>query len=320
MPEPNPIAIIERHLKPYIERFKDIDPRYFNTAMSDFRFAIEKDLANVSGETLLQFIHDLFAHFTGILDYQSFYSKATADADKELEELYTQEPATKLLYELICEADQKINYVSFAFFIKSGLFQYGAKGLRALEYINEYQEYTGEHRATIAVRLFREVSETVYDQYARFVWNLTTVIKGEPISNMPEKFGVLIDGLSNRLKKINKEGLIQSNAGWLRNATTHHHWNYNIEDDSITLWDNKRPRQKTTVELLYKNAYHMYMISYTNMIKLNGIYNRKNFFLDSGLCEFLFSNWKALFGGEEEINTKYDLMLKRIFKDCTNFF
>jgi hypothetical protein len=119
----------------------------------------------------------------------------------------------------------------------------------------------------------------VYDPYIRAITELASVASGKKEIDSSASFGVLIKTLPNKLSKLGINGLVDPDAGWLRNATSHGSWNFIPEIGKIELKDFNTPSKQFEVDeffnkavALYETVYYCYLHYYQFYLH-NKVYN-----------------------------------------------
>jgi hypothetical protein len=95
-------------------------------------------------------------------------------------------------------------------------------------------------------------------------------------------------------------GLVEKDAGWMRNSAVHNLPDYVPEDDSLWLWDRNHPRTKVRVDDLLEMAQRMYVISAATIQRVAQLYMLRDFFLNTGLFDMFLECAPHIFAGDEE--------------------
>ena len=97
------------------------------------------------------------------------------------------------------------------------------------------------------------------------------------------KFGQLVIQLSQRLRAY--PGLVDSEAGWRRNAAAHRHWEYEAKDDLLIMWDDSTPRSSIKVVELLKRLNDMYQMSGPTIERVAHLYLFRDVYYRTGLLD-----------------------------------
>ena len=129
---------------------------------------------------------------------------------------------------------------------------------RVLPHLVAAEQSVGETRAREALGALEDVAELLYKPFLRELVRLDVAMKGDA-SSPADRLGVLVKQAASRLSAY--PGLVDSDAGWLRNAQAHKHFDYDDETDELTLWDDKMPRTKFAVQDLLGRVHRMWELS-----------------------------------------------------------
>jgi hypothetical protein len=207
-------------------------------------------------------------------------------------------PRASLLLKLISKADQNVPLVSMMFLrdAMQSLERLRAQ-LEPADLLVSLESTKGEDRARALVRAYRETTEWLYDPYLRVLWGLANFAFNEAKVE-PAKFGQLVVQLSQRLQAY--PGLVDSEAGWRRNAAAHRHWEYDSKGDLLIMWDNKVPRSSIPVTDLISRLGDMYQMSGPTIERVAQLYLLRDVFCKTGLLDALCDSIPAFFSLEQE--------------------
>jgi hypothetical protein len=124
------------------------------------------------------------------------------------------------------------------------------------------------------------VSEVLYKPYLFTLWFLSYVKEGKLPPQAPE-FGELVKQMHRRLADY--PGLIEPDAGWMRNSAVHNMPDYVLDDDSVVMWDRNHERTKVRVSDLLEMMQRMYFISGTTIMHVSQLYMFRDVFVNTGL-------------------------------------
>jgi hypothetical protein len=101
-------------------------------------------------------------------------------------------------------------------------------------------------------------------------------------------------------------GLVDSDAGWLRNSAAHMKNKYVAGKDALLMWDRKRPETLIPVNELLDRVERMYQISSQTIQRVGQLYAIRNLFRDTGLHDEFVAKWPTFLSGNEEDIRKAD--------------
>jgi hypothetical protein len=159
------------------------------------------------------------------------------------------------------------------------------------------EEASGEARATLALEALAKTAEFLYKPYVQTVWALSYVRQGKRPPQAPE-FGDLVRVAHERLGDL--PGLVEKDAGWMRNSAVHNLPDYVPEEDSLWMWDRNHPRTKVRVDDLLEMAQRMYIISAATIQRVAQLYMLRDFFLNTGLFDMFVECTPYIFAGDEQ--------------------
>jgi len=209
-----------------------------------------------------------------------------------------QDPRASLLLKLISEADQNVPLVSMIFL--RGAMQ-SLERLRSqlepADLLISLDSTRGDVRARALVRAYRETAEWLYEPYLRVLWRLSNFALREEKAE-PKKFGQLVIQLSQRLEAY--PGLVDSEAGWRRNAAAHRHWEYEAKGDLLIMWDENTPRSSITIDHLISRLNEIYLISGLTIERVAQLYLFRDVFCKTGLLDALCDRMPDFFSLDQE--------------------
>lgn len=168
----------------------------------------------------------------------------------------------------------------------------------------------GEARATAVLRALGETAEALYKPYLITIWSLSFLKDGEPPPAQIPVFGNLVKDTHRRLSDY--PGLVEPDAGWMRNSAVHNPREYIIKEDALEMWDKSVERRAVRVDDLHAMVKRMYVISGVTIHRVGQLYMFRNVFAETGLLdafvEFLphiFSmNEQQILAAEERLMAK----------------
>jgi hypothetical protein len=282
-------------LKRLEKELRHFDVRYPAKALNRFKALAEKLPINIVIDEgrIMADLRQLFEAPSTQQELRKFLLYLPKAAKKEA----SANPSYSLLLKLISKADEQVPLISLgALFTAAD----PEKNLRPqcvpLDLLEQADKSKGEARAKAVVRAYLEVSEWLYKPYLRRLWLLSCVIRND-WKKAPENLGNLIVQLNQRLP--DHPGLVEINVGWRRNAAGHGHWEYDETDDSLILWDQKRPRTKVPVDELLAQLYRIYQISGPTLAFVAQLYLIRNFMWNTGLIDAFIVRIPHLLSSDE---------------------
>jgi hypothetical protein len=232
-----------------------------------------------------------------------------------------QDGRASLLLKLIGEADTRVPFISMVF-LRDHI--HPIESLRPqcepADLFAEAESGTGERRARAVIRAYRETAEWLYYPYLRTLWMLTLLAKDERQPE-PRSDGQLVIQLAQKLKDY--PGLVDEDAGWRRNAAAHGHWEYERNDDSIIMWDERRPRSTITADELYAKLLAMYRIAGPTFARVGQLYLMRNVITNTGLADAFIGNIPRFLSADETERRAAELevteKVNRIFGPLQSF-
>ena len=306
-------SLIEPIIEPLIKKFENFDFRYYSKFENEIKKDIEKKF---DGFEKTDGVSDLIINFLQSSDFHALFEIITNSLDEKRNELIKSDKRAPLIFGLIEKADAIIPNISFLIFSRVNAIEHIRKMCEPIDLLEEIEKYDGEHRARLTVRFFREVSEFLYDNYIRILWEFTCVInkQTEVISN--GNFGQLIDGLISRLTKENAIEIIEQDAGWIRNASCHARYTYQNSSDSLLMWDKNKPKKEISVKELLEKAVSMYSVS-SQLIFDIYICNVYKVILNNEIIDILINEKDKLLKLDKDVLILLESKIENHFKDIT---
>lgn len=243
---------------------------------------------------------------------------------KFIKNLLEKDSRYTLLMNLINKADKNVEFVSLLILAPfSDLkrnFVVFCKPIKLLEEINNSAK---EKRKNFLVELFREISEPLYYKYLEAVWRLSFLAENEIFpKETPKNFGNLVFQADHRLKKFPR--LVEGKMKLLRNSFTHNNFEYNLENDSFMVWDDKISKSKMTADEIAKIANDVTNMCVETFPLVVYLYITRNFYVNSGFLDLQLKKMPALISenptevlkAENELSTFVELLTEPM----RNFF
>lgn len=163
----------------------------------------------------------------------------------------------------------------------------------------EAEQETGEIRATALLRAYKDVAEPLYKLYLNRIWMLSHLKEGGmPAANKVPSFGNLVSEAATRLADY--PGLVDPDAGWMRNSACHNRRVYLPDADAVEMWDENRPRRQMPVQELLKKVKDMYEISAVTFPYVAQAYMFRTMFVRSGMLDILTGKASSISAFDEE--------------------
>lgn len=306
------IPHLENIFEPAIKLIEGADPLEYRTNEAKVKKMVEGQL---NDEQNAEQFGKAFLELFPAIDLKKHIKEITQKFEDQIRDANNQDPRFSELYKLLMDADKKCNNIGIILFYKIDPLQTLAKLFEPQDLINEIPLLSGEKANRNIIRLFREVAELLYADYLDSVNILLQIVEGKSSIKLSNKFGNHTNQLPKRLEKLGYFNLVIAEAGWIRNATCHGHWIYNVETDRVALWDQSKPKQELSPNELYQQALEMYAMVVENYLPLMLIYLGKKICSKEwiGILSYLQKNWKAVLSNNEKKSTKLGNMIENEF-------
>lgn len=190
-----------------------------------------------------------------------------------------------LLLKLMRTADERIPLISIIVSMRHGDPQAGlAPMCYAGNLLAQAESEVGEPRATAALRALVATAEYLYRPYLITIWQLSC-FANDQLPGTPPDFGDLVKAAHRRLSGY--PGLVELDAGWMRNSAVHQTPEYDPADDTITMQDRNKAASKVKVDDLLAMVRRMYTISGNTITRVAQLYMFRDVFLETGLLDRL---------------------------------
>lgn len=154
----------------------------------------------------------------------------------------------------------------------------------------------GEARATTVLRALHVTAEAVYKPYLLTLWCLSYIKEGRMPPQAPG-FGELVTQTHRRLTDY--PGLVEPDAGWMRNSAAHNMPEYVVGEDAVIVWDKTHGRKKVRVDDLLEMVQRMYLISGVTIVHVGQLYMFRDFFVSTGLFKMFVALVLLVFSRDE---------------------
>ncbi len=214
-----------------------------------------------------------------------------------LKKLAAEDARYSLLLKLMHEADKQVSFASLTVFRWHGDPEAAWMTQCApLDLLEQAAQQRGEARAKTVLRAFFETAEYLYKPYLWTLWYLSYVREGKVPPQAPD-FGELVKQTHRRLRDY--AGLVEPDAGWMRNSAAHNMPEYVLGEDSVVMWDRTHEPTKVRVDDLLEMTMRMYTISGVTISRVAQLYFMRDFFVNTGLFDKFVGLVPAFFSRHE---------------------
>jgi hypothetical protein len=209
------------------------------------------------------------------------------------------DPRYSLLLKLMHKADEAIPLISMIVSVRhadpeSALLPQCAP----LAFLQQAERERGEARAASVLDALRATSEFVYKPYLVTIWCLCYLKEREiPPAKVPD-FGELVKQAHHRLREF--PGLVETDAGWMRNSAVHHLPNYILEEDALIMEAKNVQPVKVRVDDLLALVQRMYRISAVTIHRVGQLYMLRDLYLNTGLFDVFIEHIPHIYAGDEK--------------------
>ena len=235
----------------------------------------------------------------------------------------SKDPRYSLLLKLMSEADKRVPLVSIIVSMRHGD-PIESLGPQCAPYdvLEQAERERGEVRATSVLRALSETCEALYRPYLITIWALSFLKEGEvPPAQVPST-GNLVKDTCRRLSDY--PGLVEPDAGWMRNSAIHNPRRYILDKDALEMWDKSVEPRIVPVGELLAMVKRMYQISGVTIQRVGQLYMFRNLFGDKGfLNEFVESLPLLLSSSQEEVQEvedRFTAKAEKMFRPMSEFF
>jgi hypothetical protein len=228
------------------------------------------------------------------------------EAAKFLKREAANDPRYSLLLKLMSEADQKVPGISMTIVsLRHGdLIQSLEAQCAPFSLLTQAERERGEVRATSVLRALAETCEALYRPYLITIWFLSFFKEGKMPPRVPST-GNLVKDSYRRLSAY--PGLVELDAGWMRNAAVHYRRRYIPETDALEMWDNSVMPRRVPVDDLLAMVRRMYQISGETIQLVARLHAVRTLF-GPGFRDELVASFPLLISGNEEEAKRLDDM------------
>jgi len=301
------------------EHFNHREPTTF---VSDVRTEVQKSLPLLTGNLNPKTLRRLW-RLLSRLPLKEEAEKQLSDLTRLAKREAATDPRYSLLLKLMSEADRKVPYVSIIVSMRHADPIESLGSQCAPQDSLELAERTrGESRATFVLRALSETYEPLYRMYLITIWALSFFKEGETPPEQVPSTGNLIKEAHKRL--LDYPGLVEPDAGWMRNSAVHNPRKYVLESDALEMWDKSVEPRIVDVGGLLAMVKRMYQISGITIQRVGQLYMFRDLFAKSGFLDEILDSFPVLISTKpEEIQQVEDRLAakaERMFRPMNDFF
>lgn len=263
---PEPLKEVSWLLEPMLElgpMLEQLDPREARTAQQRLAGQVERSfeacLADEGYEGIVPALLNVLADSDTRVQVRQAMKEALAEVGGEA----VSDPRYAVLTELVEEVDRRAPFVAGIVLRRVFAAGHTVSECEPVEALQDCSTLRGERRARAVIRAVREVAENLYEPYLNIVCDLGHLARAEPLKII-NRFGVLVDHAARLLCEDRYPGLVDADAGFLRNCASHgrvRRWEYEPDSDTITMCDANGRSGRFTVDDLHERALRMFMVA-----------------------------------------------------------
>jgi hypothetical protein len=233
------------------------------------------------------------------------------------------DPRYSLLLRLMSEADKKVPLVSIIVSMRHGD-PIESLGPQCAPYdvLEQAERTRGELRATFALRALSETYEPLYRSYLITIWSLSYLKEGETPPPQVPSTGNLVKESHKRL--YNYPGLVEPDAGWMRNSAVHNPRKYIVEEDAVEMWGKAVDRRVVRVDELLAMVKRMYQISGVTIQRVGQLYMFRTLFGENGFFDEIVESFPVLLSSRPEeiqqVEGRFEAKAEKLFRPMADFF
>ena len=226
-----------------------------------------------------------------------------------------------LLLKLMSEADKRVPLISIIVSMRHGD-PIESLGPQCAPYdlLEQAERERGELRATFVLRALGETCEALYRPYLITIWALSFFKDAEvPPAQVPST-GNLVKDTYKRLSGY--PGLVEPDAGWMRNSAIHNPRKYILEKDALEMWDKSVEPRTVPVDELLAMVKRMYQISGVTIQRVGQLYTFRNLF--GGMLDGFVESFPLLLSSNEkeiqQVEDRFTAKAEEMFRPMADFF
>lgn len=315
--------LVEKHLLPLEQKVKEFDPRYSQTFKYEIEEEFQSKIDGITDEALArETIIELFRELSNI-DIDELEKVHLLDITTATKELIEEDGRVSLFLELIDEVDNVAPLISYFILNRLHLIQLNENTLKVIGIGRDCNELNGERKAERLADCYVEVSERLYDNYVRMMWEFCQVLQGKKEIKSFDAYGNTIRNLKQHLPK-KYHPLIDFDASWYRNALAHKDRRYQSKNNTLLCWNSKGKDQKMIticMNCLNESIEEKLFIAGIYLQKIQHIYLTKKLLLDGGVMRMSFELIKNVdFANiDEEQILVVETKVKELFRNIVDY-
>ena len=157
----------------------------------------------------------------------------------------------------------------------------------------------GERRAKALKHALHDVLETVYEPYLKAIIILCDCAAGREVKLPRGSLGVLVEQAGAAIRRVGGGAeypdLVDLDAGWLRNATSHRshlYWRYLPAEDELAVRDLRREPVRFSVDELLDRAQGLWSLAGPTFCHVASTFMMRDFFVGTGLARKMSAVFK----------------------------
>jgi hypothetical protein len=178
---------------------------------------------------------------------------------------------------------------------------------RPVPFLQRAKSQSGEVRALAILDALGHTVVGLYEPYVTTLWRLSYLKNGEIPPHDPPKFGHLLKVTAQKLPDY--QGIIDLDAGWMRNSVYHGRYVYDVKDDVLIMSDENHPETRVPVDVLIAKVESLYLISGQTIAHVARLYLCREFLVNTGLWATLIDCLPLAFSGDR---AKLDVAEKKL--------
>lgn len=257
------------------------------------------------------------------LPFKQEARKSLKDIVKVTKSEASKDPRYSMLLKLMSEADQRVPLISIIVSMRHGD-PIESLGPQCAPYdlLEQAERERGESRATFVLRALGETCEALYRPYLITIWALSFFKEGEvPPAQVPST-GNLVKDTYRRLSDY--PGLVEPDAGWMRNSAIHNPRKYILEKDALEMWDKSVETRMVPVNELLAMVKRMYQISGVTIQRVGQLYMFRKLFGEIGLLDGFVESFPFLLSSNadeiQRVEDSFTAKAEEMFRPMAEFF
>ena len=317
------IQLFEEHILPWEKKIKKFDPREVQTLKHNIEEDLQSKMDSIKDESqVIDFLKSVFEEILA-LDLDKFERRQTKAIKKAKKRLIKEDERVGLFFQLIKEADKITPLISFRvlnrmpfLFLNENIAKSNGVGL-------DCKELKGERRAERMADYYVDVSERLYTNYVKILWEFCQILRGDDEIKSLGSFGSIIENLRRHLP-VKYHPLIDFEAAWYRNAFAHRDRIYLPKNGELLLRHSKGKEAKQVsicMNCLQHKTEEKLLIAGIYLKEIQYLYLMKNVYIKGGLMRLSVDFFKNsdIFNISEEEATMLDAKINQLFSGVARY-